>query len=59
MFYSEWVLEERIYGGNTETLLNSIREKLFTLPDDVIVYPGHGEPTTIGYEKENNPFLAG
>jgi hydroxyacylglutathione hydrolase len=48
-----------IPGGNTETLLNSIREKLFTLPDDVIVYPGHGEPTTIGYEKENNPFLTG
>jgi hydroxyacylglutathione hydrolase len=46
-----------IPGGNTETLMASIRDKLFTLPDDVIVYPGHGEPTTIGYEKENNPFL--
>jgi hydroxyacylglutathione hydrolase len=44
-------------GGDTETLLSSIREKLLSLPDDVIVYPGHGEPTTIGYEKENNPFL--
>ena len=44
-------------GGNTALLLKSIREKLFTLPDDVIVYPGHGEPTTIGFEKENNPFL--
>jgi glyoxylase-like metal-dependent hydrolase (beta-lactamase superfamily II) len=47
-----------IPGGDTETLLISIREKLFSMPDDVIVYPGHGEPTTIGYEKEFNPFLA-
>lgn len=44
-------------GGDHETLLNSIRTKLFTLPDEVVVYPGHGESTTIGYEKENNPFL--
>jgi hydroxyacylglutathione hydrolase len=48
-----------IPGGDPAQLLESIREKLFTLPDDVIVYPGHGEPTTIGFEKENNPFLAG
>jgi hydroxyacylglutathione hydrolase len=40
-----------IPGADTETLLESIRKKLFTLPDDVIVYPGHEEPTTIGYEK--------
>lgn len=44
-------------GGNHQTLLNSIREKLFVLPDDVQVYPGHGQSTTIGYEKANNPFL--
>ena len=43
--------------GDTATLLRSIREKLFTLPDDVTVYPGHGQPTTIGFEKKNNPFL--
>jgi hydroxyacylglutathione hydrolase len=48
-----------IPGGNSETLLESIKNKLFVLPDDVIVYPGHGEPTTIGYEKENNPFING
>lgn len=44
-------------GGNHETLLKSIREKLFVLPDDVKVYPGHGIATTIGHEKRNNPFL--
>lgn len=44
-------------GGNHTTLLNSIREQLFTLPDDVVVYSGHGIPTKIGYEKEHNPFL--
>ena len=44
-------------GGDHETLLKSIREKLFVLPDEVVVYPGHGISTTIGYEKNNNPFL--
>ena len=45
-------------GGNHATLLNSIRQKLFILPDDVVVYPGHGPDTTIGYEKINNPFVS-
>jgi len=44
-------------GGSHEALLISIREQLFVLPDDVTVYPGHGEPTTIGHEKKYNPFL--
>jgi hydroxyacylglutathione hydrolase len=44
-------------GGDFDTLMNSIHKVLFALPDDVIVYSGHGEPTTIGYEKKNNPFL--
>ena len=44
-------------GGHHETLLNSIREQLFTLPDETIVYNGHGQSTKIGFEKVNNPFL--
>ncbi len=43
--------------GNFDVLYQSISSKLFTLPDDYIVYPGHGPETTIGYEKLNNPFL--
>lgn len=44
-------------GGDTETLLRSIREKLLTLPDSVHVLPGHGPPTTVGRERAANPFL--
>jgi glyoxylase-like metal-dependent hydrolase (beta-lactamase superfamily II) len=43
--------------GNQQMLLTNIREKLLTLPDDYVVYPGHGPTTTIGYEKVNNPYL--
>lgn len=43
--------------GNFDVLYKSITTKLFTLPDDYIVYPGHGPETSIGYEKLNNPFL--
>jgi hydroxyacylglutathione hydrolase len=43
--------------GNFDTLFSSITTKLFSLPDDYTVYPGHGPETTIGYEKLNNPFL--
>ncbi|MFC5268977.1 MBL fold metallo-hydrolase [Adhaeribacter terreus] len=44
-------------GGDFDTLINSIKTKLFTLPEDVKVYPGHGPSTTIGEEKRENPFL--
>jgi len=44
-------------GGDMPTLLRSIREVLFSFPDGTPVYPGHGEPTTVGREKATNPFL--
>ena len=43
--------------GNHELLLQMIREKIFTLPDDTVIYPGHGLNTTVAYEKTHNPFL--
>lgn len=44
-------------GMSHERLIKSIQEKLMVLPDDTIVYPGHGPPTTIGDERRGNPFL--
>jgi hydroxyacylglutathione hydrolase len=44
-------------GGTHAALVRNIREKLFTLPDSTVVYPGHGPETTIGHEKKYNPFL--
>ena len=43
-------------GGNFDSLISSIRNKLFTLDDEVKVYPGHMGNTTIGVEKRTNPF---
>jgi hydroxyacylglutathione hydrolase len=45
-------------GGNGKQLLNSIRQKLLSLPEETVVIPGHGPNTTIGREKRSNPFLA-
>jgi hydroxyacylglutathione hydrolase len=44
-------------GGSFPQILSSIHEKLLALPDELIVYPGHGDTTTIGAEREFNPFL--
>ncbi len=44
-------------GGDHEVLLRSIKTQLLGLPAETKVYSGHGEPTTIGFEKQNNPFL--
>ncbi len=46
-------------GGNFDTLANSIRTKFYTLPDETVVFCGHGPSTTVGEEKKNNPFVKG
>ncbi|WJH37079.1 MBL fold metallo-hydrolase [Paenibacillus sp. CC-CFT747] len=46
-----------LYGGSENALLDSIQDKLFALDDEVKVYPGHGPRTTIGYERDNNPYV--
>lgn len=56
LFYSS-IGRTDLPGGDHETLINSIRSKLFPLGDEYTVYPGHGPKTTIGFERINNPFL--
>ena len=70
-FYSEGVLiggdvifrgslgRTYLPGGNTEQLINSITEKIYNLPEDTIIYPGHGPKTDLGREKKENPYLNG
>ncbi len=70
-FYSEGVLiggdvifrgslgRTDLPGGNTEQLMNSITEKIYNLPEDTIIYPGHGPKTDLGREKKENPYLNG
>lgn len=44
-------------GGNFDQIVESIKTKIYTLPDDTVIYPGHGKPTTVGWEKEHNFFM--
>ena len=46
-----------IPGGDWTRLVESIRGKIFSLPDETVIYPGHGPSTTVGYEKQHNPFV--
>jgi hydroxyacylglutathione hydrolase len=48
-----------LWGGSFEGIIRSLKGKLLELPDDTVVYPGHGESTTIGRERATNPFLLG
>ena len=44
-------------GGNFNQIVESIKIKIFTLPDDIKIYPGHGRETTVGWEKLHNQFM--
>jgi len=46
-----------LWGGSFDDIMRSLRHKLLALPDETLVYPGHGPSTTIGHERETNPFL--
>ena len=55
--FFESVGRSDFHTGNERMLMRSIKERLYVLPDEVMVYPGHGPKTSIGYEKENNPYV--
>jgi len=55
--FAESIGRTDLPGGSTEQLTDSIRSKLFVLPDATAVYPGHGPATTIGHEKRYNPYM--
>lgn len=55
--FFESVGRSDFHTGNARTLMRSIKERLYVLPGEVMVYPGHGPKTSIGYEKENNPYV--
>ena len=58
VLFRESVGRTDLPGGNPDILAHSIKTQLYTLPNETIVYPGHGIPTTIGHEKHHNPFIS-
>lgn len=59
LIFSGSVGRTDLQGGNWDTLLQSIREEILELPDETHLFTGHGPPTTVGKERQSNPFIAG
>lgn len=57
VIFREGIGRTDLPGGDLDTLLHSIREQVFSLPDETRLLPGHGPESTVGYERENNPFV--
>jgi hydroxyacylglutathione hydrolase len=57
MLFRQGIGRTDLPDGDPQAMVASIREKLYSLPDNTVVYPGHGPETTIGFEKANNPFV--
>ncbi len=55
--FREGIGRTDLWGGSYDTLIESIKTKLFQLPDNVKIFPGHGDTSTIGFEKASNPFI--
>ena len=57
VLFNESIGRTDLWGGDYNTLINSLEKKLLILQDEVEIFPGHGATSTIGYERQNNPFL--
>lgn len=57
LFFRESVGRCDLEGGDFDQIVESIKNKIFTLPSDILIYPGHGRMTSVEWEKENNRFL--
>lgn len=57
LLFSNGIGRTDLFGGDFETLMHSIKAVLFALPDDTVLYPGHGPKTAVGREKRSNPWI--
>jgi glyoxylase-like metal-dependent hydrolase (beta-lactamase superfamily II) len=57
LLFSNGIGRTDLFGGDWETLMHSIKQVLFALPEDTVIYPGHGPATTVGREKRSNPWI--
>ena len=57
VIFAQGVGRTDLPGGSWDTLLQSIQSQVLSLPDEVVIYSGHGPTTTVGEERRNNPFI--